>query len=116
MKNTFIVTIAALAVTSAAAFFGMFLAEKYEEKLLEETTQQADRQVTDTPKEAEKYEYIIAEYEGKLAVFLPNRVTPKKVFDIYVSTLPQKDREDLAKGVGAADYTQLLSLLEDYSS
>ncbi len=115
MKNTLIVTIAALVVTSAAAFLGMFLAEKYEKNLFEETTQQAAQRVTNSPKE-EKYEYIIAEYEGKLAVFLPNRVAPKKVFDIYVSTLPQKDREDLARGVGAVDYKQLLSLLEDYSS
>ena len=117
MKHTFTVTAAALAAVSSVTLLGMYLtSETAEQKPLPKQAEAVQQRVLNSPKEAEDYEYILAEYEGRLAVFLPNQITPKKVFDVYISTLPQKDQQDLKKGVGAADYAELVALLEDYVS
>lgn len=62
------------------------------------------------------YPYLLRSYEGKLAVFTQNTVQPDMVFDVYVRTLPEADREQLARGVRVETYEKLTALIEDYIS
>lgn len=60
--------------------------------------------------------YLLRAYEGKLAVFTQDLVTPDLVFDVYVRTLPEYDREQLERGVRVGSYEELTKLVEDYIS
>ncbi len=60
--------------------------------------------------------YIISCYNDKIAVFTQGDSVPIEVFDVYISTLPEKDQKDLKKGVHVSTKTRLRELIEDYTS
>lgn len=60
--------------------------------------------------------YLLRAYEGKLAVFTEDLVTPDLVFDVYVRTLPEADQKQLERGIRAGSYEDLTKLVEDYIS
>lgn len=60
--------------------------------------------------------YLLRAYEGKLAVFTQDLVTPDLVFDVYVRTLPELDQEQLERGVRVGSFDELTKLVEDYIS
>ena len=60
--------------------------------------------------------YILKSYEGKLAVFLPGEPVPQKVFDVWLSSLPQYDRGQLELGIPVESYPELVQRIEDYIS
>lgn len=62
------------------------------------------------------YQYILKDYEGKLAVYLPDASEPEKIFNVYLSTLPPFDRGQLQQGVKIKDYAELVQRIEDYIS
>ena len=43
---------------------------------------------TADPGQTADCQYYLRDYQGKLAVFLPDKQTPEIVFDVYLSTLP----------------------------
>ncbi len=59
---------------------------------------------------------ILGEWEGKLAVFAPNAISPDEVYDVYISTLPEEEQRRLEEGIAVYDEQTLLGLLEDYTS
>lgn len=63
-----------------------------------------------------EFPYLLRAYDGKLAIFTSDLVTPDLVFDVYVRTLPEYDQEQLARGVRAKSYEDLTKLVEDYIS
>lgn len=63
-----------------------------------------------------EYQYLLKEYNGKLAVYFSNSQTPETVFDLYLSTLPEYDRGQLRLGVPVKDYEELVKRIEDYIS
>ena len=61
--------------------------------------------------------YLLREWEGYIAVFCPpGAETPTTITDIRVRSLPLSDRLSLTGGVSAADYREVVRLLEDYGS
>lgn len=58
---------------------------------------------------------VLREWNGKLAVFLPESSTPETVYEVWVSTLPEEEQARLHAGVEVAGNEELLSLLEDYT-
>ena len=64
----------------------------------------------------ENYDYLLKEYEGKLAVYYYGASKPQEVFEVYISTLPEYDQKQLSRGLPVKDYEELLIRLEDYSS
>ena len=62
------------------------------------------------------YPYLLRTYEGKLAVFTDDLVQPDLVFDVYVSTLPELDQQQLSRGIRVKTYDELTSMIEDYIS
>jgi len=63
------------------------------------------------------YRYLVREYQGQVAVFLPKQLYgPKYVTGIRVDSLPQADREALEAGIRIRTDAQLTALLEDLGS
>lgn len=60
--------------------------------------------------------YILSEYQGKIAVFRNDDNIPINVFDTYLSTLPQHDRQLIKEGIKANTTDELQQLIEDYTS
>lgn len=107
--KTLIVTIAAIAVCSlSSAALGWFLADG----------DIGVAKVADhiSVSEEEQYEYMIKEFNEKLAVFKKGSETPEMVFDVFIHHLPEYDRAKIEDGVKVKDYETLVSLLQDYTS
>ncbi|WP_312643038.1 hypothetical protein [Hydrogenoanaerobacterium sp.] len=62
------------------------------------------------------YEYLLKDYRGRLAVFHRGATDPDLIFDVYIQSLPDFDRGQLKNGVAAKDYSELVALIEDYTS
>ncbi len=60
--------------------------------------------------------YIVSEYNGQIAVFINDDKTPVKIYDSYVSTLPQKDQVTLKEGIKVETQEELQLIIEDYTS
>ena len=60
--------------------------------------------------------YIISEYNGKIAVFKKSSSEPLFVSDVYVSSLPQADKQMLKNGIEVNTKKELNRLIEDYCS
>lgn len=75
----------------------------------------------DKPAESEEkaaiaYQYVLKDYENRLAVF--NWETEKliKVYDeVLINTLPEPDQEALKKGISVKNDAELQKLIEDYT-
>ena len=63
-----------------------------------------------------KPHYLLKGYEGKLAVFIIGKEEPELVLDRYLHHLPDVDRLRLEEGIQVAQYSDLLRLIEDYTS
>ncbi len=62
-------------------------------------------------------DYELRAWEGYVAVFSPpGAEQPGTITDIRVRDLPVADRLALSGGVAAADYDQVIRLLEDYGA
>lgn len=61
--------------------------------------------------------YELRPWEGFVAVFCPPEAeTPTTMTDIRVQDLPLADRLAISGGLGAADYDQVIRMLEDFGS
>lgn len=113
VRNAIIFTLAGIFAISMLVIAAVyFIPPKTENPLPESSISMADTQQTDL----EEYPYLLRTYEGKLALFSTDLVKPDMVFDVYVRTLPEFDRDQLERGVRVPDYEKLTSLIEDYIS
>ena len=71
-----------------------------------------------TPREntTTEYEYKLAEFDGRIAVFDLETNSPIEVFDVYVSSLPYSEQSLIRQGLFASDRAELQRLIEDYTS
>ena len=60
--------------------------------------------------------FILGESEGKLAILSPDGTSVYEMYDVYINTLPEYDRNLLLDGIKITSSEELHSLLEDYSS
>ena len=60
--------------------------------------------------------YLLGEYGGRVAVLAPDTREPEMIFDIFLRTLPEPDRELLREGIRVETYEELTRLIEDYIS
>lgn len=60
--------------------------------------------------------YTLTEYNGKIALYKKGYAMPVEIFDVYVSSLPQSDRELLTQGIDASNDDEAQRLIEDYTS
>jgi len=60
--------------------------------------------------------FILGAYNGKLALLSPDGESIYEIFDVYINTLPDYDKNLLLNGIKITDADELRSLIEDYSS
>lgn len=78
---------------------------------------QLEEKTTVSEKENErKYRYRVSVFNGKLAVFDNNSKIPYKVYDTYVDSLPDEDRIIIEKGIFTDSSSELMKIIEDYTS
>lgn len=71
---------------------------------------------TENISEHEKATYTIRDYNGRIALFVRNNENPETVYDIFTDSLPEKDKENLRKGITVETEDEAKSLIEDYTS
>lgn len=64
----------------------------------------------------QKYRYRISAFNGKIAVFDSDSKLPYKVYDTYIDTLPEEDRKIIEKGIFTDSSSELIKIIEDYTS
>lgn len=114
MDKRFIWTGVALGAAVAAALLFAELPEKTSVPL-QETVSGVERSAGAQPRE-EDYAYLLKEKNGRIAVYARDKEEPEMVLDVLVKYLPDQDRQDLAEGIPVRDYSELVSLIEDYAS
>jgi len=60
--------------------------------------------------------FILGENGGKLALLSPDGQIVYEIFDVYINTLPDFDKNLLINGIKIKTTDELRSLLEDYNS
>jgi len=60
--------------------------------------------------------YEAREYNGKIAILTAKDGTITEILDVYVFTLPENDKADLNSGIPLYSETELLSIIQDYTS
>ncbi len=63
-----------------------------------------------------KPQYVIADWDGQVAVFEGEQAYPMQIYDTVVSTLPIELQQAVQEGIPARDAAHLATLLEDYTS
>ncbi len=71
-------------------------------------------QTTET--ENNEYKYRVSVFNGKLAVFDGSSKIPYKVYDTYINTLPEEDKETLTEGITVNSSAELMKIIEEYTS
>ena len=59
--------------------------------------------------------YQLKEYDGRIALYGGDGMLVE-LLDVYVFTLPDSDRAELSSGIPLYSETELLSILQDYTS
>lgn len=113
-RKTLAVTAAAIAFSAISGGVIGFLAGA-EQKREASAAEPAANVAVGEP-QSKKPRYRLASYQGKLAVFIIGKNQPELVFDRYLHYLPDVDREKLEEGIEVADYSELMRLIEDYTS
>lgn len=60
--------------------------------------------------------YIVGDYCGYVAVFVPGQTYPSYITETRISTLPAADRQMLAQGIYVQTEEELTAILEDYET
>ena len=105
------------AAVTAAAFLGIavgFAAKK--EAQPPATVMESVSGISAASPQIQKPKYLLSHYEGKLAVYIIGKKDPELVFDRFLHYLPDVDRMRIEKGIEVSDYSELLRLIEDYTS
>ncbi|MEG2039126.1 MAG: hypothetical protein RRZ73_05305 [Oscillospiraceae bacterium] len=119
MKQPFIITIAALIIVTVSCFVLSYFIDVKSNKSIPPTQSHIVNEPLNPPKAPAvntDFQFLIANYQGRIAVYEKNRTTPKKIFNVYLSTLPEYDKKQLEKGIPIANYEELVKRLEDYIS
>lgn len=60
--------------------------------------------------------FILGEKDGKIALYRGDKSETVQVYDVYVDTLPEYDKNELKAGIMIYDLKELDSLIEDFTS
>lgn len=67
------------------------------------------------PKEQTGSQYIMRDYNGRIAVFRNGEDFPDEVFDIFTSSLPKEESERIMNGIAIQDSQELQEMIEAYT-
>lgn len=60
--------------------------------------------------------YWLRAYNGRIAVFPDGASSPSQVLNTYIASLPEEEQQKLQAGIHVSTKTELLGLIEDYTS
>ena len=69
---------------------------------------------TDREKVTVGYQYIVKEYNGKIAIFDYETAVPVEILDCPLSSLPADEAEKLKSGINVATEAELQQLIEAF--
>lgn len=118
MKHSLSLTAAALFLTGCAVFALMFGLGEAESSALdgEAAAEAGFSEGAAAPAGESENKMFLREFDGKLALFVGEGRYPKKVYDLFVRSLPLEDRTRLSAGIEVSSEEELKSLLEDFTS
>lgn len=64
--------------------------------------------------EIEETLYTLKDYNGQIALFINDNITPTEMYNIFTKSLPEADAAALKEGVTAENEKELNRLLEEY--
>lgn len=70
----------------------------------------------ETSQPIEEYQFILKEYNGKLAVFKKDSTEPEIIFDVLIDSLPEIDILQLKQGLKIKNHQELNERIEDFIS
>ena len=112
-KIIFTVFVATFLLAFGAAITSVYTLEQYESVSV---ITKCDTPVGNTQtSEPEKIGYCIKEYNGMIGVYDASSELMYTV-EVYVKTLPARDRELLMDGIRADSYGEVLEILGDYTA
>ena len=62
------------------------------------------------------YEFIMKEYDGKIAVYKAGSNEPIRILDVYIVYLPEADKISLGEGIKIKDQEELNERIQDFTS
>ena len=98
----------------AAFSFTFFIVDIAQAVKTEETTDRFTTSLLQT--DEQEYSYRISDFKGKLAVFEGKSKIPYKVYNTYVDSLPEKDRNLIKKGIFVNSIAEVKKIIEEYTS
>lgn len=107
-KNAIILFFAALAAVILSCTAAIWLVRNHSASTEPETAV-SQSAVQSSP-------YLLKEYQGKIALYVPSDPFPREIYDIYLSVLPHMDQERLREGIPVSDQKQLKTYLEEFDS
>ena len=116
MKHSLSLTAAALFLTGCAVFALMFGLGEAESSALDGEAGFSEGAAGAAPAGESENKMFLREFDGKLALFVGEGRYPKKVYDLFVRSLPLEDRTRLSAGIEVSSEEVLKSLLEDFTS
>ncbi len=113
-KNQFTISIIFLLVITVTLFVSAYLllSNKIDQALTVEINSETPTFNEIKTEETEKVQYLLKEYNGKLAVYKNNDFQYE--LDIYVFTLPEEDKKLLSKGISASSEQELNDIISSY--
>lgn len=130
MKRTTILTIASI-FSVLVVFIGIFITLNNKQKNSSNTNNDqpkvdyqnqinlnSNTQKSNTQNDSSipDFEYVLKDFNGKVAVFRKDENVPEFIFDVYINNLPSNDQKQLSTGIFAKDDIELQQLIEDFSS
>ena len=105
------IALAAVIMTTVVA---VSLPQREESIPLNEVVEDVEKPAGEDP--PPPYAYLLREYQGRIAVYTAGQEEPDMVLNVMVKHLPEYDRRQLEEGITVASYSELESLIEDFSS
>ena len=72
-----------------------------------------DKETTDY--QQEEIKYVLKDYNGRIALFYESKEKPIEVYNVFTSSLPETDAQQLEKGIAVTE-DELNKVLSDYIS
>ena len=112
LKGTVYVLSAAAVVLLAAKALPVNNEDHDRDEAVSEVAITVESEVIENP----EYEYVLKEFNGKLAVFQWGEREPAMIFDVPIDSLPEIDANQLKQGLKIKDDQELNDRIEDFVS
>ncbi|MBP0979308.1 MAG: hypothetical protein J6C55_01520 [Oscillospiraceae bacterium] len=118
-KKTIYIILFFFIITSVIVFIKKNNKNNFNKEIQEEFIKNSVNITTSEPiynNNNNEYQYILKDFQGKLAVFEKDKKDPEMIFDVLIESLPEIDIIELKKGLKIKDEEELNARIEDFIS